>query len=288
MNKEKAEALGIYPKLLGTLATKIPKAQIHKLYSDYLEELVEEKTRELKKTHENLLKSQKLAAIGEAAAMVGHDLRNPLQAIVYSLHLAKKELESSPNANLEEIIKVIEEQVEYMNKIVSDLQYYARPIKPNIVKTDLKEIIGGILSTIRIPEKIEVSIDIEGAFTAFPTDPILMKRVLTNLIMNAIQAMDNKGQLRISAYIKENEAFVSIQDTGIGIPKENLSKIFQPFFTTKAKGQGLGLAVCKRIVEALQGSIILDSKVGKGTTFTIRFPIKNQLQKSQLPFLEQK
>jgi len=289
LNKDKAVELGVYPSLLGRLATKIPQREIHKVYSDYLEELVEEKTRELKKAHENLLKSQRLAAIGEVAAMVGHDLRNPLQAIVYSLHLAKKELESSPNSSLTETIRMIEEQVEYMNKIVSDLQYYASPIKPNIVITDLKEIIGEILSTIRIPEKIEVSIDIEDSFKAFPTDPILMKRVLTNLIMNAIQAIKDKGQLRITAYTKENDALISVQDTGIGIPEENLSKIFQPFFTTKAKGQGLGLAVCKRIIETLQGSIMLNSKVGKGTTFTIKLPFKNpdQPQRSQPPLIKQ-
>jgi len=276
LNKDRAVDLGIYPTLLGILATKIPRAQIHKLYSDYLEELVEEKTRELKKAHENLLKSQRLAAIGEVAAMVGHDLRNPLQAIVYSLHLAKRELESFPNSNLKEIMGIIEEQVEYMNKIVSDLQCYARPIKPNIVKTNLKEIIGDILSAIRVPKKIEVLIDVEDVFTEFPIDPLLIKRVLTNLIMNAIQAMEDKdkGLLKISAYKKDENAFISVQDTGVGIPEENLEKIFQPLFTTKAKGQGLGLAVCKRIIEALKGNITFESKVGEGTTFTIKLPFK--------------
>lgn len=292
LNKEVAEMFGIYPKLIGTLATKVPKTEIHKLYSDYLEELVRERTQALKEAQENLLKSQRLAAIGEAAAMVGHDLRNPLQAIVYSLHLAKKELESSPNSNLMKMMKVIEEQVDYMNKIVSDLQYYSRPIKPNIVITDLREIVREILSTIRIPKKIKVSINIEDAFSAFPIDPVLIKRVLTNLIMNAIQAMDDKGLLRINAYTKGNDAFISVQDTGIGIPEENLSKIFQPFFTTKAKGQGLGLAVCKRIIETFQGSITLNSKVGKGTTFTIKLPFKNlnldQPQKSHPLFIKQR
>jgi len=284
LNREVAEKLGIYPKLLGTLATKVPKTEVHKLYSDYLEELVKERTRALKEAQDNLLKAQRLAAIGEAASMIGHDLRNPLQAIMYSLFLAKKELESSPNANLMEIVKIIEEQVEYMNKIVSDLQDYARPIKPNFVETNFEKIVREVLSTVRIPANIKVDIDIDEAFTAFPTDPLLMKRVLTNLITNAIQAMENGGLLRISAYKKGNDAFISIQDTGVGIPEENLSKIFQPFFTTKAKGQGLGLAVCKRIIESLQGSITLDSKVGKGTTVTIKLPFKNinPLQKLQL------
>jgi nitrogen-specific signal transduction histidine kinase len=283
LNKEKAEKLGIYPKLLGTLATKIPKTQIHKLYSDYLEELVEEKTRELKKAQENLLKSQRLAAIGEVAAMIGHDLRNPLQAIMYSLYLAKREIEASPNENLREIMEIMEEQVEYMNKIVSDLQYYARPIKPSIVKTDLKEIISEILLTLRIPENIEVSIEIEEVFSEFPVDPLLMKRILMNLIINAIQAMEEGGQLRIRVHKEGDQALISVQDTGVGIPEENLSKIFQPLFTTKAKGQGLGLAVCKRLVEALRGSIALTSKVGEGTTFTIKLPFKELEEARKVP-----
>ena len=283
LNKDSADKLGIYPSLLGKLATKIPKKEIHQVYSDYLEELVEEKTRELKKAHEELLKSQRLAVIGEAAAMIGHDLRNPLQAIVYSLFLAKKELELSPNPNLIEIIRIIEKQVEYMNKIVSDLQDYARPIKPNIVETNFEKIVREVLSTVEIPSNIKVNIDFDKASKSFPTDPLLMKRVLANLITNAIQAMENGGLLNISAYKKDSNVFISIQDTGVGIPEENLSKIFQPFFTTKAKGQGLGLAVCKRIIESLQGSITLDSKVGKGTTVTIKLPIKrSSTQKLQL------
>ncbi|MHA1675840.1 MAG: sensor histidine kinase [Candidatus Njordarchaeales archaeon] len=274
LNKEKAEALEIYPKLLGTLATKIPRSQIHKLYSDYLEELVEEKTRELKKAQEDLLRSQRLAAIGEAAAIIGHDIRNPLQAIIYSLYLAKKELESSPNKNLKEVMDAMEKQVRYINKIVSDLQYYAKPLKPSIRRTNLVKVIEEIISMMKIPGRIKVEIGIEDFFTDFPTDPVLIRRVLMNLIMNAIQAMENGGLLRIRAHKEGDYALISIRDTGIGIPEECHEKIFQPLFTTKSKGQGLGLTVCKRIVEALHGEISFKSKVGKGTTFTIKLPIK--------------
>ncbi|RJS84097.1 GHKL domain-containing protein, partial [Candidatus Bathyarchaeota archaeon] len=274
LNKEKAEALEIYPKLLGTLATKIPRSQIHKLYSDYLEELVEEKTRKLKKAQEDLLRSQRLAAIGEAAAIIGHDIRNPLQAITYALYLAKKELESSPNKNLKEIMDAMEKQVRYINKIISDLQYYAKPLKPSIRRTNLVKVIDEIISMMKIPRRIKVEIDIEDFFTDFPTDPVLIRRVLMNLIMNAIQAMENGGLLRIRAHKEGDYALISIRDTGVGIPEEYHEKIFQPLFTTKSKGQGLGLTVCKRIVEALHGEISFKSKVGKGTTFTIKLPIK--------------
>ncbi|MDH5795005.1 MAG: hypothetical protein OEZ24_02735, partial [Candidatus Bathyarchaeota archaeon] len=173
LNKERAMTLGIYPTLLGTLATKIPKTQIHRLYSDFLEELVEERTRELKEVQDNLLKSQRLAVIGEAAAMVGHDLRNPLQAIVNTLYLAQRKLKSSPNKDLEELLRTISEQVEYINKIVSDLQDYARPVKPKLVETDLHQLLNETLSAVRVPEDVKVSIEIEEdlAFPKLTIDP---------------------------------------------------------------------------------------------------------------------
>ena len=159
--------------------------------------------------------------------------------------------------------------------------YRSAPLKPGIVKTNLREILGEIFLAIKVPENIKVLIEVEDEFTSFPTDPVLIKRVLTNLIMNAIQAMENGGLLRISAVKRDDYAYISVQDTGVGIPEENRSKIFQPLFTTKAKGQGLGLAVCKRIIDALQGSITFQSEVGKGTTFTIKLPFKDLKYTSQ-------
>ena len=274
LNKDRAVALGVYPSLLGTLATKIPKTQIHRLYSDFLEELVEERTRELKETQENLLKSQRLATIGEAAGMVGHDLRNPLQATVNVLYLVQKKLESSQYNDLEELLETVSEQVEYMNKIVSDLQDYSRPVKPKLVETDMHQLLNETLSSVRIPEDVKVSMEIEED-TNFPkllVDPSLMKRVFINLTVNALQAMPQGGQLRIKAYRTGETASISFQDTGIGISPENLQKIFQPLFTTKAKGQGFGLAVCKRLIEGHGGNIMVESKAGRGTTFTVEIP----------------
>jgi len=290
LNKDRAIALGVYPTLLGTLATKIPKAQIHELYSDFLEELVEERTRELKEAQDSLLKSQRLAVIGEAAAMVGHDLRNPLQSIVNILYLAQKKLGSSSNKELENLLRTISEQVEYMNKIVSDLQDYSRPVKTKLIETDLQQLLNGTLSAIRVPEDVRVSVEIEEDmdFPKLLVDPQLMKRVFINLISNAIQAMPHGGHLRIKASETEDGALVSFQDTGVGISEESLDKMFQPLFTTKAKGQGLGLAVCRRLVEAHQGKITIESELGKGATFTIEIPSRPESHAEKiLPHLRQ-
>lgn len=274
LNKDRAISLGVYPTLLGTLATKIPKTQIHRLYSGFLEELVEERTRELEEAQDSLLKSQRLAAIGEAAAMVGHDLRNPLQAIVNTLYLAHKKLELSADKDPKDLLETIGEQVEYMNKIVTDLQDYARPVKPKLVETDIRGLLNETLSAVRVPRDIDVSVEIDEdlEFPELLVDPQLMKRVLINLVTNALQAMPKGGRLTIRASRTGETALIRFQDTGEGISEENLDKMFQPLFTTKAKGQGLGLAVCKRLVEAHRGRITVESKLGRGATFTIEIP----------------
>ena len=284
LNKETADALGVYHTLLGKLATKIPETQIHRLYSGYLEELVEERTRELKEAQKSLLKSQRLAAIGEAAAMVGHDLRNPLQAILNTLYLAEKKLELSSDKDLRELLETMGDQVEHMNKVVYDLQEYARPVNPKLVDTDLRQLLDETLSTLRVPENVKVSIEMEGDMDSLGlmVDPRLMQRVFTNMATNAMQAMPGGGQLRIRAFTTLEATLVSFQDNGVGISEENLERIFGPAFTTKARGQGLGLAVCKRLVEAHQGKITVESELGRGSTFTVEIPSKGRLCNSLL------
>lgn len=242
-------------------------------YSERLEELVEERTKQLRN-------AERMAAIGETASMVGHDLRNPLQVIIGSIYLANGRLKSisapenkKQNQELVELLKTIEEQVDYMNKIVSDLEDYARPVEPQIVETNLPQLINDILLTMILPENVKVSIDAEENFPPLRIDPAIMRRVFSNLIINALQAMPEGGQLTISAFKKENQAFISIKDTGEGIPEEIMPKLFQPLFTTKARGQGLGLAVCDRLVKAHNGRIMVESKVGKGSNFTVQLPL---------------
>jgi signal transduction histidine kinase len=277
LNRDRASSLGVYPTLLGTLATKIPRTQIYRLYSDYLEEMVQEKTEELKEAQENLLKTQRLAAIGEAAAMVGHDLRNPLQVITYALYLAEHKLDSSYNGDIRKTCTIIKEQVQYMNKIVSDLQDYSRPLKTKLLETNIHELINETLSTLTIPENIKVSvvIDADWNFPKLRVDSLMIKRVFINLLTNALQSMPNGGELTVTASQTEETALISFRDTGVGIAEEHKSKIFQPLFTTKAKGQGLGLAVCKRLIEANKGTIRFESEVGEGTTFTVTLPLQH-------------
>jgi len=245
-----------------------------KAHTEQLEKLVEEKTRRLRE-------AERLAVTGEVAAMVGHDLRNPLQAISNTLYLTGKELDSLPLQPEQKQItarrqKTILRQVEYMNKIVSDLQEYSRQFKPQLVETSLPQLVNEVLSTIAVPEHVKVSKVVGEGFPKLMVDADLMNRALTNLVRNALEAMPNGGQLTIEACETSEGALISVRDTGVGISQENIDKCFQPLFTTKAKGIGFGLAICKRIVEAHDGRITVESELGKGSTFTLGIPLKRR------------
>jgi len=171
---------------------------------------------------------------------------------------------------------MIGEQVDYMNKIVSDLQEYARPVEPELVPVDLGQIVHDVLSVMNIPQEVQASVVIEDDLPKLMVDPTLIKRVFVNLITNALQAMPAGGRLTIKASRTGKEAHIGIQDTGVGISQDNLDRLFQPLFTTKAKGQGFGLAVCKRLIEAHGGSIIAESRFGEGSTFTVKIPFRKE------------
>jgi PAS domain S-box-containing protein len=238
-------------------------------YSKHLEDLVEEKTKMLRD-------SERLAAIGETAGMIGHDIRNPLQAIIGELYLSKDYLQYMPESEakqeLAESMRVIEEQAIYINKIVTDLQDYAKPLVPFIEEIAVEKIIDTVLSTMDIPETIEVSYSVDERFPNLMIDASYMKRILTNLVANAVQAMPDRGKLSLTAFCRGNQAFVCVEDTGKGMSEEAKGKLFKPLFTTKAKGQGFGLAVVKKLTEALNGTITFESEEGKGTKFIIEFP----------------
>lgn len=247
---------------------------------------------ERKKAEESALESarklkdvERLATIGATAGMVGHDIRNPLQAIIGELFLAKTELEELESENarksMAESIANIEKDVDYINKIVQDLQDFSKPIKPVAKVTNIRDIVDEILAKNNLPENIVVTSRISEEAHRFISDPDLLKRIVTNLISNAVQAMPKGGKLAIHARPMADEMLLSVEDTGVGIPEEARAKLFTPLFTTKSKGQGFGLAVIKRMTEALGGSVTFESEVGKGTKFIIHLPNKMATQDSE-------
>jgi hypothetical protein len=225
--------------------------------------------------------AERLAAIGATAGMVGHDIRNPLQTIAGEIYLAKEAIKNIPDnelkANVLESLDTIEEQLNYVDKIVSDLQDYARPLHPKIEDVNLSEAVEAVLSSSIVAEttqteNIKVVSSISKDLRTLRVDKTYLHRILQNLVNNSVQAMPKGGKLTITAQRQSDRAIIIVEDTGEGIPLEVRSKLFTPLVTSKSKGQGFGLAVVKKFTEGMGGSITYESQVGKGTKFRIELP----------------
>ncbi|HKM60394.1 MAG TPA: PAS domain S-box protein [Candidatus Bathyarchaeia archaeon] len=229
-----------------------------------------------KQAEQKLKDAERLANIGATAGMVGHDIRNPLQAITGDLYLAKTELTSTPESEeknkIEESLTEIERNIDYINKIAQDLQDYARPLNPTSTETDLKLIIDKLLQKNGLAENVKLSVKIEDEAKKIVADADYLNRIIYNLVTNAAQAMPKGGKLTIRVYKEAKDIVITVKDTGVGIPEAVKGKLFTPMFTTKAKGQGFGLAVVKRMTESLGGTVSFESQEGAGTTFKIRLP----------------
>ncbi len=241
-----------------------------------LEKLIEERTKQLKEAHEELLRKERLAVMGQMAGGVAHEIRNPLAGIRGAIYVLKQEFKES-NGRIKKYLDLMEQGIDTTNKIVEDLIGFSRMKPPDRQETGIDGLISEVLESTRPPDNIRVKVDLEKNLPNVYIDRIQIRQVFSNLISNAIQAMQNGGELTIKASLGEigsetKYLDISFTDTGCGIPRENLDKIFQPLFTTKVKGIGLGLVVSKWFVEANGGMIGVDSKEGKGTTFNISLP----------------
>ena len=210
--------------------------------------------------------------------MVGHDIRNPLQTVTGELYLARETMKSMPankgKVSLLESLEIVEEQLGYVIKIVSDLQDYSRPLQPKLEEVNLQEIVDTVLFSITACDraKIRVNSSINRNCQKIVVDKTYLQRILQNLVNNSVQAMPKGGKLTISANCQNGKAQISIEDTGEGVPEEIRTKMFTPLVTMKSKGQGFGLAVVKRLTEALGGTINFETEAGKGTKFTLILP----------------
>jgi two-component system sensor kinase FixL len=269
LTDEKGKVIGIWSIVRDITEQKTSQKNLEK-YADVLKKIIEERTKQLKA-------SERLVAIGQTAGMVGHDLRNPLQTITGELYLAKGDVDSlaqgEAKSNLQESIHVIEEQAAYMDKIVSDLQAFVQPIRIDKKPINLKELVANVLALVATPNNITVQSRLQDDFPQIKADFQLLKRVLINLVTNSVQAMPEGGKLTLTGHVnRDGQVLITVQDTGVGIPDAIKNQIFTPLFTTKPRGQGFGLAVCTRVIEAHGGTISFESAVGKGTEFTIQFP----------------
>jgi len=230
---------------------------------------------ERKRLEDALLKSQRMAAIGELAAMVGHDLRNPLTGITGATYYLKKKLGSKTNKKEREMLQLIDQEIDHSDKIVNDLLEYSGEIRLELAQTDAKSITRNALKSMKIPSRIHL-LDSTKEEPKIELDADKMRRVFGNLIRNAVDAMPERGTLRITSRESNGNLKLSITDTGTGMTKETVERLWVPLFTTKAKGIGLGLPIAKRLVEAHGGSITVETKPNKGSTFTVTLPLNRR------------
>lgn len=262
-----------YVNIYGRDITDLKKAEAELTkYSRELENLVAEKTRELLEARERLARQEKLALMGQLASGVGHELRNPLAVInnaLYMLRLAKTRQEP----DFENYLNIIDQEVAASNKIITDLLTFAR-IKPaNMEPVQITELIQGILQKFVPPENVVIDNRLAKDIPEILADGKQVEQVITNLVTNAYQAMPQGGNLTIDAMAAKDFLKIEFADTGVGISPENIEKIFEPLFTTKAKGIGLGLTISKMLAEVNGGKITVKSKVGLGSVFVLHLPI---------------
>ena len=233
---------------------------------------------------------ENLANLTNLAAGMAHEIKNPLGAISIHIQLIQKALEKARENQdklpakkfVEDHIDVVNEEIDHLNKLVMDFLLAVRPIKAQLELKDPDKVIENLVNFFTPEfnkEKIEVNLTEAGSGKRIMIDEKLFRDVIMNLSQNALAAIKSKfageegGKLFISSCEKDNKYIIKISDNGCGMSDETLAKIFEPYYTTKANGTGLGMTMVYKIVKEFSGEITVDSKEGEGTSFTMSFPI---------------
>lgn len=238
-------------------------------YSERLEEMVAERTEALNKAHQQMVRQEKLAVLGRLAGSVGHDLRNPLAVLSNAIYFLRTKHQDPLTL---EYLDIMAGEIRRAEAIVADLLNFARTKEPQRERIAIKPFIERVLQRVKRPDNVQVELDIADSIPQMYVDPIQIEQVFVNLIQNAYDAMPDGGVLTIRAYSQDGQVCVEVRDTGTGISDENMEHLFEPLFTTKPKGIGLGLASSKNLVEVNGGTIKVSTAEGEGTNFTVCLP----------------
>ncbi len=229
------------------------------------------------KTQEELVEKERLAAVGEMSAAIAHEMRNSLGVIFNVLEALKPRAPSDASSQM---MGFLREEADRLNRIVEDLLNFARPREAERVSRPLEPLIAHAvgLATYGVERgRFNVNLDIPSTLPPLAVDERMMRQMILNLMLNALQAMPGGGEITVRAREEERDGArhvrVDVADSGPGVSPEAQAKLFQPFFTTKATGTGLGLAVVRRFAEAHRGSVSVSTQLGRGTTFSLHFPL---------------
>jgi len=278
ITKEALDSVMVFAQQAGLAIHNAFMYQELKTFSQQMEEKIQKTTADLKKTEARLIRSEKLAALGQLAAGIAHEIRNPLTSINILIHSLTENIPSGDSHR--EDLKVIEEEINRINEILDRFLRFAKPAPPLLERTDVASIFEETLQLIR-PRIEKQRIGVKREFQSLPIilmDREQMKQVALNLLLNAVQAMPKGGNLVLRGQNSEDGQWIqlSIQDSGIGISSEDMNKLFDPFFSTKEGGVGLGLSITHRIIDQHHGKIEVESTPGEGTLFTVWLPIHNE------------
>lgn len=240
-----------------------------------LEKKVEERTRQLVETQGKLLKDEKLAMLGRIAGSMGNELRNPLGVMSNAVFFLQNVMPDA-DETVKEYLEIIGMEIDNSQRIISDLLDFCSGRSPRTEPFAVHDLIRHSREMCIRPENISFQAELPAALPLVQVDPLQMEQVFQHLFANAVQAMPNGGVLRIAARHDGNFVEISVTDSGVGIPAEIMEKLFQPLFTTKSRGIGLGLAIAQKLTEANGGRIEVESRLGEGTTFNVILPVKEE------------
>lgn len=264
--------VGVFFLGLLTAATALTAVTLR--WNKTLAREVELVTGELLESQKRLVKSERFAAVGEAAAYVSHEIKNPLMVIGGLARQVERQLKEQPA--LQEKLQVIQAEVQRLENFLGDLRDFTRPAVPAKQEVNLNALIHEVDTLMEGEAKsrgIILEENLDANLPPLMADPNQLKQVLLNLMKNAFEALDSGGRITLSTGVEDHQVWFSVQDTGAGMTPEVLEKIFNPFFTTKAKGTGLGLAVIHKIVTDHQGLVTVESKPQEGTKVTVKLPL---------------
>src|SRR5208337_4408385 len=236
-----------------------------------------------------MLHAEHLATMGELAAGVAHEIRNPLAGIAGAIEIITKDFpKDHPDR---EVMEDLRQEVRRIEKVLNDMLAYAKPKPPQFGRADLKDTFARTLHLARQQtgsKNVEFSIQVPPDLPAFRMDSEQLHQVLLNLVLNGVQAIEREGKITVAAKVDAPDGpgqadlvEISVSDTGVGVPPESLERIFRPFYTTKRGGTGLGLSLCRRIIRQHGGALSVESKLGKGSRFIIRLPMREAVEESR-------
>jgi len=235
-------------------------------------ERTKEANKNLQQAQVSLRRSERLAALGQLTAGLAHELRNPLGTIKASAEMLNQETLLETPQVMKEMASYIESEVDRMNSLITSFLNFARPLEIHPVMADLQEVVADVIRRLPASKGVAVEGSVAPDARNFLFDPATLSIALSNLIQNAIQASTPGTTVRVTAKKLDAEIEITVEDQGEGISPQNLENIFNPFFTTKSNGVGLGLAIVSKIIDEHHGKITASSTVGQGTTFRITLP----------------